>query len=59
MSSLIEREASNEEVAVALAVLEEAYIEATTLNDKYKQAASAACCKGIPTKREEGQDDRQ
>ncbi|KAK4006414.1 hypothetical protein OUZ56_011567 [Daphnia magna] len=37
LSSLIEQAAPNEEVAVALAVLEEAYIEATTLNGKYKQ----------------------
>ncbi|XP_045028167.1 uncharacterized protein LOC116935589 [Daphnia magna] len=37
LSSLIEQSAPNEEVAVALAVLEEAYIEATTLNGKYKQ----------------------
>jgi hypothetical protein len=40
LSSLVENAAPNEEVAVALAVLEDAYSEAITLNGKYKRAAT-------------------
>ena len=40
LSSLVENAAPNEEVAVALAMLEDAYSEAITLNGKYKRAAT-------------------